>query len=115
MSDLPPLSAPNDADIQAEFIRVVSVGGALDGRLWLEVGLIRWTGPHTPALTWQVADSLPAGASAEAVTTAQTALLNDARYFAVCERCGRRCPQGWMLDGVTCQACAERFLEHLTE
>lgn len=106
---VPMSSASNDPDLLRDFTRLVPVGRGLDGALWLEVGVVSWPTPHTPQLCWEPLESLPAHASAEAVAQAQHTALNDPRYFAVCERCARRCPQGWM-HGELCQSCAERWL-----
>lgn len=101
--------APNDTEILRDFTRLVPVGRSLDGVLWLEVAVVSWPTPHTPQQHWEPLVSLPAHASAEAVAQVQHAALHDPRYFACCERCRRRCPQGWM-QGERCQGCAERWL-----
>ncbi|GHF97861.1 hypothetical protein GCM10017783_07150 [Deinococcus piscis] len=103
-------SAPNDPELLRDFTRLVPVGRSLDGVLWLEVGVVSWPTPHTPQLHWEPLQSLPAHASAQAVTQARHAALHDPRYFALCGRCGQRRPQGWMHDGDLCQSCAERWL-----
>ncbi|MFC6590903.1 hypothetical protein ACFP81_01875 [Deinococcus lacus] len=90
-------------------MRVVPVGGALDGVLWVEVAAITWESPHTPRLSWQALTVLPAGASAAEVAAAQAEALQHPSFFVVCDRCNRRHPLGWMHGPGCCQSCAEHW------
>lgn len=71
---------------------------------------ITWNGPHNPICTWVAAHRLGRAATASEVQAAIHSVLNDARWFKICQTCGERNPNGWMLDDDLCHGCAERTL-----
>lgn len=97
----------HDLDLMHEFTRVVPVGRGLDAVLWLEVAVLTWPLPHTPALRWESVLSLAAYASKAEVAAARAALLDDPRYFGYCRTCGQRQLQGHLQGPTFCQVCAE--------
>ena len=100
--------AVNDAEIMEEFTRIRQA----DDVLLVEVGQVRWHGPHTPEIEWGgTGVALPLDASPETIRGARLALLARRKFFRICVRCEERMPLGWMEDdGSICQSCAERFL-----
>ncbi len=96
----------NDDELIAEFTRVAE----REGRSWLECLVISWPDPSEPESRWAPVSPLPAGATAEKIAAARRGLLEQLRFFRVCQRCHERNPAGWMHDLCICQTCAERHL-----
>ncbi len=63
---------------------------------------------HEPSLAWAPVVALPSSTSSAQLMKQQAAVLKRKRFFAVCQDCGERNPQGWMHDALTCQSCAEK-------
>lgn len=96
----------NDDDLIADFIRSVSV----DGETYLQVGVVRWSGPHEPEMAWTTVRRWKRPPTPERLDAAHRKALLSRRYFRVCQMCGERSNVGHMHDGKTCQSCAERHL-----
>jgi hypothetical protein len=92
-----------DRELRKEFIRIEKTPNEVQ----IFVREIRWEGPHTPIHTWAVGKSLPATASEAEIEKATAGILEDHRYFRVCDECGERKPVGWMLNESICQECAQ--------
>ena len=92
-----------DRELRKEFIRIKKAPNEVQ----ILVHKIRWEGPHTPIHTWAVGKSLPATAFEADVEKATARILEDHRYFRVCDECGERKPVGWMLNEGICQECAQ--------
>ncbi len=92
-----------DRELRKEFIRIEKT----QNEVQILVHEIRWDGPHTPIHTWVIAKSLPDTASEVEIGKATAGILEDPRYFRVCDECGERKPFGWMLDQSICQECAQ--------
>ena len=93
----------NDRELRREFVRVERT----EERVQILVREIRWDGPYTPISTWAIARTLPAIPSESEIENAVARILEDDRYFQVCNECGERKPLGWMHDESICQGCAE--------
>ena len=93
----------NDAELLREFVRVERTHEKVE----IQILTIRWDGPHTPVSTWEVVTSLPNTADEPAIEKATAGLLQDHRYFLTCMECSQRKPVGSMLNGSTCQQCAQ--------
>jgi len=94
----------NDRELLQEFVRIKRT----DKKVQILVREIRWDGPATPIHTWVIAKSLPDTASEPTIENATADILQDHRYFQVCNECGERKPVGWMLDASICQECAQK-------
>ncbi len=91
-----------DRELRKEFIRIEKT----QNEIQILVHEIRWDGPHSPIHTWVVGKSLPDTASEAGIEEATASVLEDHRYFRVCDECGERKPVGWMHDETICQRCA---------
>jgi hypothetical protein len=67
---------------------------------------IHWDGPHTPVSTWVTGLELPTTATEAEVNAASANVLDDVRYFRVCQEYEQRNSVGWMDDDRICQGCA---------
>lgn len=74
------------------------------------VRTIEWPSPHTPKSRWVTACDFGPDATEHDVEVTIQKLLDDARFFGVCTRCGEKNPVGWMHSQTICQSCAERHL-----
>lgn len=72
------------------------------------VRMISWDGPYTPVSKWVPGLTLSDDASATDVDEAISTLLQDPKFFCLCEECSERKPVGWMHDERICQGCASR-------
>jgi len=96
----------SDDDLRADFIRV----DGKPSKTRIMVRTIDWRGPHTPEERWVSACDIAPDASEQEIEGAIRAVLEDARFFGVCIRCGKKNPVGWMHSETICQSCAERHL-----
>jgi len=67
---------------------------------------IEWDGPEKPLSRWVVGKTLRAEAAVVDIQHEAMEMLQDPRFFGVCEECGERNPNGLMLDEEICQSCA---------
>lgn len=95
--------APNDDAIITEYI-AVEEGGTFTV-IW--VGTVQWSS-QTPSTEWVVAEEIQGTPRAESISLAVHRILNSRRFFAICQECGERIPQGCMHDDDICQGCAEK-------
>jgi len=96
--------APNDDAIITEFISVEDAGSST----YVKVEVIHWEGAHTPTSEWVLAREIRGSASPEVISAVVHRILNNERFFLICQECGERNPRGWMHDARICQECAER-------
>ncbi|MGB0723313.1 MAG: hypothetical protein ACPGU7_13055 [Gammaproteobacteria bacterium] len=98
-----------DADQQliADFIRVARTER---GEWCMEVGVLDWPSGHQPEVCWKSFRTWKREPDAEQIERASHEALEQARFFAVCQYCQRRCNRGYMESAKLCQGCAaERF------
>ncbi|MEA5421034.1 hypothetical protein VB712_17550 [Spirulina sp. CCNP1310] len=93
----------NDTEIISQFIKVEPG----DAELNISVCHISWPHPHEPQSDWSIAATMPTTSSAEEIDGQILAILEDKRYFQVCQDCQQRKLRGWMHDNQICQGCAE--------
>ena len=93
----------NHDQLIQEFTRVKA---RPDG-LRVECQVIAWPHPSRPRSRWKRVKTLPTGSSAEEIGAARRLLLEDPRFFGVCQMCRERQPEGWMDSERVCQSCAE--------
>lgn len=94
----------NDTEIISRFIKVEQE----DTELKILVHSISWPHPHEPKSNWPVATMFPMKSSTKEIESKILEVLQDKRYFQICQECQQRKPCGWMhTDGVR-QSCAER-------
>lgn len=82
----------------------------VDGTWKFQVGLVRWTGPHSPEIRWMTFHRWETEPNSERLQKAREAALADQRYFQYCARCRELKNAGHMHNDHTCQSCAERHL-----
>jgi hypothetical protein len=99
-------SDSNDDRLCHDFMRL----GQTDADSVLEVAIVEWHGPHTPHVRWQVTQRFAAAPSADELVEAQRRVLNDARFFRMCDTCSKRKNVGHLHSRNMCQSCAERTL-----
>ena len=92
----------NDHECQRQFVRIERGGGEIR----ILVCEVHWDGPANSVSTWTVGQILPGTATAAEVDGAAAQILEDDRYFRVCEECDARNPRGRMHDERICQGCA---------
>lgn len=90
-----------------DFTRVRSAGTGI----CLDVKLVSWdAGPHNPQESWVEIERLTDTSEPGLIADRRRRLLNNRRYFRICEVCAERRPVGQMHDTRTCQGCATRTL-----
>lgn len=94
----------NDKEIASEFMQVKQEN---DG-IHILVCDISWPHHHEPVSSWTVASVLPKASSTQEVDFKIQAILQNKKYFQICQECGERNPRGWMHNEVICQSCAEK-------
>lgn len=72
-----------------------------------EVELIDWPTPHGPVSEWREVKRVPKSLSEERIEIERMRLLQDQKYFRVCQECFNRNPVGWMHSDAVCQGCAQ--------
>ena len=96
----------NDTRLVRDFMRLTQG----DGESRLEVAIVEWSGPHSPALRWETYRTWSGPPSPEQLSAAHHSALQDPQFFKVCRMCDERNNAGHMRDTTTCQGCAERHL-----
>ncbi len=96
----------DDTRLVHDFMRVAEG----DGESRLEIGIVEWSGPHSPKLHWKTYRTWSKPPNPEQLSAARRSALQDTRFFSVCRKCGEQNNAGHMHDIETCQACAERHL-----
>lgn len=95
----------NDKTIMKDLVRIKKSETGIK----LQTCWITWSSPSTPKSHWHTVEILPANSSRKAVYARKQALLDNKRYFMVCNECGERNPIGWMcIEDGYCQGCAEK-------
>lgn len=92
----------NKQRIIDDFTRVL----AGDGVTVLEVGLVRWTGPHTPEMEWKHFHKWQRPPTRDQLSRAVERALASPRFFGVCEKCGELRNRGHMHSLTVCQGCS---------
>ena len=94
----------NSTDLIKNFIRVEK---SVD-RVRILVCTIDWPHPHTPTSKWEVVEVLHQEAGQDVVGDAIAGILQNKKYFSVCEECNERNPVGHMHDEKICMGCAQQ-------
>lgn len=92
----------NDQELIKDFIKIEKNPDCIN----FLVCQITWD-LHTPISKWKIAAKTPADISSTAIKQQIAQILNNQRYFNICQECGERNPCGWMHDQHICQSCAE--------
>lgn len=93
-----------DDELIEDFTRIEDRGGVAV----LQVLVITWLNPGHPQTSWHSLLTLDDPTDSSAILAARRKVLEDRRYFAVCQECSERNPTGWMHDRKICQGCAQR-------
>lgn len=96
----------NDAKLIADFTRTAEV----DGEIHLQVAVVDWPDPGSPALVWKTFRHWKKPPTPERLAAAQQNALMSRQCFRVCQHCGQRNNIGHMHDDAICQTCAESHL-----
>jgi hypothetical protein len=75
-----------------------------------DVGLIRWSGPHTPTLEWVTYRRWKTLPTEARLQRARDAALRNHAFFRTCELCHEITNIGHMHNRTVCQGCAESKL-----
>lgn len=59
-------------------------------------------------MEWVPLIALPIDTPLERVQKQAASVIQRKRYFAICQECSERNPQGWMHAATQCQSCAEK-------
>jgi hypothetical protein len=93
----------NEQQLIDDFVRVSEYPDVIV----IFVGDIKWSG-HEPAKEWVPLIALPIDTPPHKVQKQAASVIQRRRYFAVCQDCSKRSPQGWMFSATLCQTCAEK-------
>ena len=75
-----------------------------------DVGLVRWSGPHTPTLEWVTYRRWKTLPTEARLKRARDGALKKHAFFRRCERCNEVTNIGHMHNRSVCQRCAESKL-----
>ena len=75
-----------------------------------DVGLVCWSGPHTPTLEWVTYRRWKTLPTDERLKRAREAALAKRAFFRKCELCNETTNIGHMHNSSVCQGCAETKL-----
>jgi hypothetical protein len=95
----------SDQELIAQFVRVREYDPDV---IVIFVGRIVWASSHEADIDWVPLIALPIDTPPAKVQKQAVSVLLRKRYFAVCQECSERKPQGWMHTGTQCQSCAEK-------
>ena len=93
---------PNELD---DYFRLKKIAGT-----WaLQVGIIRWDGPHTPRLLWKNYRVWGTEPDGNMISLARDSALQDPLLFRTCIHCMDVCAVGHMHNFEICHGCAEKL------
>tara|TARA_B110000305_G_scaffold144345_1_gene160507 strand:- start:272 stop:697 length:426 start_codon:yes stop_codon:yes gene_type:complete len=100
---LPPEGSPLEEDLPLSYEQLI-------GQWVFEVATLEWPHPHEPARKWHIINHWAEEPSTEIRRQAESAILQDTRYFKTCSMCNSVTNVGYMHSDKVCDGCAEKHL-----